>query len=362
MFSENFYSDLAFMGGEFNSPVALADIKAKAEDFQVDEIMTVDFSGEGEHIWLQISKRQTHSDQIAKALAKLSGIGAKDVGISGMKDYRASTRQWFSVCLPGVKDQDLPDWSAIENDQIQINQVQRHSRKLKRGTHIGNQFNIVLRNVSADANSIAQRLVQIQKQGVPNYFGEQRFGRGGSNLQQAMTMLASGKKIKQRQKRSMLLSSARSWLFNWVLSKRLQANTWLSPQIGEPLNLSGSRQFFCAEEGTTPKIQQRICAGDVHTTAPLWGLGAEKIMQQAQDLHLFECSALAAFQIFTQGLEKERLDYGRRAMRLVPENLIWQILNNNQSDTFDLELSFKLGRGEFATSVLRELVQARVTG
>ena len=77
MFSENFYADLAFMDGGLNPPAAFADIKTKAEDFQVDEIMTVDCSGEGEHIWLQISKQQTHSDQIAKALAKLSGIGAK---------------------------------------------------------------------------------------------------------------------------------------------------------------------------------------------------------------------------------------------------------------------------------------------
>ncbi len=359
MFSENFYADLAFMDGGLNPPAAFADIKTKAEDFQVDEIMTVDCSGEGEHIWLQISKQQTHSDQIAKALAKLSGIGAKDIGISGMKDYRASTRQWFSIWLPGV--QDLPDWSLIENDQIQINQIQRHSRKLKRGTHTGNQFKILLRNVAADAKAIEQRIVQIQQQGVPNYFGEQRFGRGGSNLQQAMAMLASGKKIKQRQKRSMLLSSARSWLFNRVLSERLQAGTWLSPQVGEPLNLSGSRQFF-SNDGDTAKILHRLHAGDIHTTAPLWGLGAEKIMQQAGDLHLFESTALQSMQVFTQGLEKERLDYGRRSMRLVPEKLTWQISKCNQGEAFDLQLCFTLGRGEFATSVLRELVQARVIG
>ena len=359
MFDENFYSELAFMDGSFKPPTAVADIKAQATDFQVDELMTVDCSGEGEHIWLQISKQHTHSDQIAKALAKLSGIAAKNIGISGMKDYRASTSQWFSVWLPGVPDQDLPDWSKIASDQIQISQVQRHSRKLKRGTHIGNQFKIVLRNVFADLTLLEERLTLIKQRGVPNYFGEQRFGRGGSNLQQAMTMLGSGKRIKQRQKRSMLFSSARSWLFNRVLSERLQAGTWLSPQLGEPLNLSGSSQFFSAEEGTTDDIQQRIEVGDIHTTAPLWGVGAEKIMQQAEDLHLFESNALESLQVFTQGLQKERLDYGRRAMRLIPENLTWQVVNSDQDQAFDLKLSFTLGRGEFATSFLRELVQAR---
>jgi len=331
MFDENFYSELAFMDGSFKPPTAVADIKAQATDFQVDELMTVDCSGEGEHIWLQISKQHTHSDQIAKALAKLSGIAAKNIGISGMKDYRASTSQWFSVWLPGVPDQDLPDWSKIASDQIQISQVQRHSRKLKRGTHIGNQFKIVLRNVFADLTLLEERLTLIKQRGV---------------------------RIKQRQKRSMLFSSARSWLFNRVLSERLQAGTWLSPQLGEPLNLSGSRQFFSAEEGTTDDIQQRIEVGDIHTTAPLWGVGAEKIMHQAEDLHLFESNALESLQVFTQGLQKERLDYGRRAMRLMPENLTWQVVNSDQDKAFDLELSFTLGRGEFATSFLRELVQA----
>ena len=146
-----------------------------------------------------------------------------------------------------------------------------------------------------------------------------------------------------------------------MLSERLQAGTWLSPQVGEPLNLSGSRQFF-SNDGDTAKILHRLHAGDIHTTAPLWGLGAEKIMQQAGDLHLFESTALQSMQVFTQGLEKERLDYGRRSMRLVPEKLTWQISKCNQGEAFDLQLCFTLGRGEFATSVLRELVQARVIG
>lgn len=378
MFTENFYSDLYFADGSLTAPQATAGVKQQAIDFQVDEMMNIECTGEGEHIWLQISKRQTHSDQIAKSLAKLAGIHAKDIGISGMKDYRASTSQWFSVWLPGVKDQDLPEWQAIENDLVSIDHVARHNRKLKRGTHIGNQFKIVLRDVGAKADSedeskggaslesLEEKLLLIQSQGVPNYFGEQRFGRGGSNLQQAYVMFESGRKIKQRQKRSMLLSSARSWLFNLVLSERLKAGTWLTPSVGEPLNLSGSRQFFIAED--MQDAQQRMQQLDVHTTAPLWGQGSDKLMQDAADLHAFEMAAIEQCEVFKQGLEKERLDYARRALRFVPEDLSWQVLESSaglpdsiktNGTTFDLELCFTLGRGQFATSVLRELVQAK---
>ena len=361
MISDDFYSTLAFADGSIEPPQMVANIKEQADDFVVDEIMHVECSGEGEHIWLQISKQQTHSDQIAKSLARIANIHAKDVGISGMKDFRASTRQWFSVWLPGVKDHDLPKWHDIESDLISIDAVQRHSRKLKRGTHIGNQFKIVLRQVSGDMNKLEQKLSLMQQQGVPNYFGEQRFGRGGSNLKQVLTMLESGKKIKQRQKRSMLLSSARSWLFNIVLSERLKQKTWLIPQAGEPLNLSGSRQTFQTDD--LIEAQQRVNSLDIHTTAPLWGVNAERMMQEAKDLHEFELASLQSSQVSTvlaQGLEKNRLEYKRRSMRLVPEDITWQVLNADANKPFDIELNFKLGRGEFATSVLRELVKARL--
>ena len=359
MFTENFYTELVFANGALKPPAAWANVKAQPLDFQVDEIMNIEFADEGEHLWLQVSKSETHSDQITKSLAKIAGIHAKNVGVSGMKDFKASTTQWFSVWLPGVKDQDLPNWSELESAQVSIDQVKRHQRKLKRGTHVGNRFKIVLRDVEGDKEVLEQRLQTIKTQGVPSYFGEQRFGRGGSNLQQAFAMLESGRKIKQRQKRSMLLSSARSWLFNLVLSERLKVGTWLEPSLGEPLNLSGSRQFFINED--MQDAVERIQQLDVHTTAPLWGEGAEQVMQAAIELHQFEQKVIgqnAELVMLKNGLEKERLSYGRRAMRFVPENFDWQILKLNK-DQYDLELNFMLGRGQFATSLLRELVQAR---
>ncbi len=362
LFSEKFYSELYFSDGTRTPPSVIATIKSKPEDFQVDELMDVESTGEGEHIWLQIAKEKTHSDQVAKSLATLANIHPKDIGISGMKDFLASTTQWFSVWLPGIKDEALPDWHQIQTDAVKVQSIQRHNRKLRRGTHKGNRFKILLRHIEGSRDLLEQRLTLLQTQGVPSYFGEQRFGRGGSNLQQASSMLASGRRIKQRQKRSMLLSSARSWMFNCVLSERLHAGTWLTPQQGEPLNLEGSRQFFIAED--LPDAQRRIQEKDIHTTAPLWGKGVAETMKQAHDLVLFEAEIVNQFSVFKSGLEKEGLDYSRRAIRFVPEDLSWTFVEHDEqseftNSTYHLELNFTLGRGQYATSLLRELIQAR---
>jgi len=351
-FNTNFYSELCYLNGTQNGPCHFADIKSVPEDFKVDELMTVDHSGEGEHLWLEVQKTAQHTDQVAKSLAKLTETHIKNIGFSGMKDYRAQTSQWFSVCLPGVKDQDLPDWSALNNDNVEVKQVCRHHRKLKRGTHQGNHFKIRLRNYHGQAHELEKAIAAITHSGVPNYFGEQRFGRGGSNLQQALDMLGSGKKIKQRQKRSMLLSAARSWLFNLVLSERLKQGNWLIPQEGEPLNLSGSKQLFIPND--LQELSQRIENHDVNTTAPLWGINAKKIMEQSTAFAQFESEVIHRVPKFAEGLLDEKLEYARRSIRCLPQQLQWKFLNDEKTD---IQLSFYLAKGQFATSVLREIVQ-----
>jgi len=245
--SPDFFSKLYFASGSQQAPTNTAALKSLPTDFLVNEVMD---TGEGEHIWLQIKKRKLHTDQVAKNLAHLANIANKDIGVSGMKDFQAETTQWFSVWLPGVVDDDLPDWKQLESEFCEIVQVVR---------------------------TFSESIELINTQGVPNYYGEQRFGRFGSNLKQAEDMFTSGKRIKQRQKRSMLLSSARSWLFNSVLTERLRLQNWLTAQPFEPLCLDGSRQFFIAEDSI--QEQSRIDSGDVHTSAPLYGRGGAKVMR-----------------------------------------------------------------------------------
>ena len=160
-------------------------IKSTNADFVVDEIMLVEPSGQGEHLWLHIEKDGCNTDWVAQQLARTAKLKAMAVSYAGMKDRHAITRQWFSVHLPGKDD---VDFSSLENDGIKILQSLRHDKKLKRGTLSGNKFTLRIRDLTGSTDKMNQRLHIIKQQGVPNYFGEQRFGFGMNNLNKAELM------------------------------------------------------------------------------------------------------------------------------------------------------------------------------
>ncbi|MFT6408207.1 MAG: tRNA pseudouridine13 synthase [Arenicella sp.] len=198
------------------------------------------------------------------------------------------------------------------------------------------------------------RLELIRTAGVPNYFGAQRFGRGANNIPQALAMFAGSRRVKDRNLRGILLSSARSWLFNSVVSARVKIGTWQSLYAGEPANLNGSNSVFPVVDIEAETERLRLL--DIHPTAPLWGERsdrnlAELAVQMCAELIELEASAMGRYQLLKRGLEDARVEYQRRALRLVPIDLSWQY------DDGDLCLTFDLQRGQFATSVLRELVR-----
>ena len=205
-------SDWAYAYGE---PKLTGQIKKSPNDFQVIENLGIVPCGEGEHIWLQITKQRQNTDKVAKALARHASVAYRDVGYSGLKDFNAVTQQWFSIYHP--KNQQI-DWDLFEFDGVQIDQVHRHTRKIKRGTHQSNDFKIKVCDIEGDASTLDAKIAQIQETGVPNYFGEQRFGRNLNNMHQAQALLVEGQSFKDRNLKSILYSSARSWLFNEILS------------------------------------------------------------------------------------------------------------------------------------------------
>ncbi|WP_455198005.1 tRNA pseudouridine(13) synthase TruD, partial [Kaarinaea lacus] len=243
-------------------------IRTRAEDFLVDEQLGFSPDGSGEHLMLRVRKRNRNTEQVARQLARIAGVRNRDVGYCGLKDKQAVTTQWFSVWLPGKTD---PDFSLIEDDDLQIVEQVRHSRKLQRGALKENDFHIIIRGLVGDQQEIEKCLTQIKEQGVPNYFGEQRFGHNGGNLAKAEAMFSreknKGNKIKDRHLRSLYLSSARSFLFNEVLARRVQENNWDIILPGEAVMLSGSRSYFVCDE-VDEEIMERCNRGDVHPSGP----------------------------------------------------------------------------------------------
>jgi tRNA pseudouridine13 synthase len=189
-----------------------AELRRTPDDFRVDEILgyDADGEGEGEHALLWVEKRDANTDWVARELARFAGVPPLNVGYAGLKDRHAVTRQAFTVQLAGKLD---PDWSAFPHAEVKVLASTRHKRKLKRGALRGNRFVLVLRDVRGERTRAEEVLQAIATRGVPNYFGEQRFGHEGGNVAQARAMF-TGRRV-DRDKRSILLlaliSSTACW-------------------------------------------------------------------------------------------------------------------------------------------------------
>jgi tRNA pseudouridine13 synthase len=163
-------------------PPVTGRIRVEPGDFRVDEELGFEPTGAGEHAFLLVEKIEANTEWVAKRLAGKAGVAPMNVGYAGLKDRHAITRQSFSVHLPGRPD---PDWSALAIPGVRVLAASRHEKKLKRGAHRGNRFRIRVRDVDGDRGAVEQRLALIRERGVPNYFGEQRFGRDAGNIAQA---------------------------------------------------------------------------------------------------------------------------------------------------------------------------------
>ncbi len=327
-------------------PLSRAHIRSVAEDFQVDEIPPCLPEGEGEHVWVHIRKRGMTTAQVVDRLSAAAGIHPGMISFAGQKDRHAVTTQWFSLHVPGKVE---PDLSRGWTDDLQLIEAKRHDRKLRRGALKGNRFKLVLRQCEGDRDAFDRRVEAIAQHGVPDYFGEQRFGRGGSNVDR-FAQLVAGRLPRGREKRSMMLSSARSWLFNQVLAERVRDGSWNRILPGEVVMLAGSRSIFVAEE-VDETLQRRLLENDIHPTGPLPGMGGAQAEGDAAQL---EARSLQPWQDLVDALVREKVKTARRPLRLVPEGMHMAWL-----DETTVELQFSLPPGAYATAVLRELAAYR---
>ena len=321
--------------------VLKARLRTSAEDFRVDEIDTFEPSGSGEHLLLAIEKRGMTTLQALRRIAQWAGVAESAIGYAGLKDRHAVTRQRFTVWIPKKIS---PDVAALQADDFKVLSADWHARKLPRGALTGNRFVLVLRSVEGERDVIEARLQAIAARGVPNYFGEQRFGRGGDNVAQALAMFA-GRRVR-RDERSLLLSAARSQIFNAALSQRVALGLWDEGMEGDVFMLDGSHSVFGPVE-IDQTIATRLASFDIHPTGPMWGRGELRTQSHVQAL---EADIAQAHGELCKGLEAAGLKQERRGLRLPVVGLAWEWLGDDV-----LSLSFQLPAGSYATTVLREL-------
>jgi len=304
---------------------ANAALKCVNEDFIVTELPLQLPAGEGEHLWLDIEKNGANTAFVAQQLAQAAGVQDRDVGYAGLKDRYAVTRQWFSIYLPKGE---TPDLTQLQHPEFKVLAQTRHVKKLRPGDLQGNRFRIVLRDVAGDLdamNAIEANLQAVASQGVPNYFGTQRFGFEGGNVEQGRAMLAREIRVRNPKTKGIYLSAVRSFVFNEVLALRIGQGLWGQTLPGDVMDEAGQ------------------------PTGPLWGRGRVTTTDAAQTL---ENGVAERHATLCDGMEHAGLDQERRALVARPADLLWEWPQADQ-----LVLTFALPAGNYATSVLNEILR-----
>lgn len=340
-----------------------ATLRAASEDFVVEEQLGFVPSGAGEHLLLRVRKRDTNTGWVAKALAVRAGVRPFEVGYAGVKDRRAVTTQWFSI--PRRKSA-AADWSGFaaweaSGAGFEVLEAHPHARKLPRGALAGNRFSLLLREVSAPQAELESRLATIARQGVPNYFGPQRFGRllgsGDSssgrvpaNLESLQHCLSGAPLPRDDRQRGFLFSAARSLVFNAVLAERIQRGDWWRLHVGERANLDGSNSTFRVEH-LDATLEQRLADLDIHPTGPLPGLAKSTTGEPEGDIAQLEAQVLSVFGGLGPWLQQAGVESARRPLRMAVRELEYAFMPEG------LHLQFSLRAGSFATTVVRELCE-----
>lgn len=305
---------------------ASATLKLLNEDFIVTELPLQLPSGAGEHLWLDVEKNGANTVFVAQQLAAAAGVNEWDLGYAGLKDRYAITRQWFSIYLPTRKEGgETPDLTQLQHPEFKVLSQSRHVKKLRPGDLQGNRFRIVLRELSGDRDAVEANLKAVASQGVPNYFGAQRFGHEGGNVEQGRAMLAREIRVRNPKKKGIYLSAVRSFVFNEVLALRIRQGLWGKTLPGDVLDEAG------------------------RPTGPLWGRGRVSTSDEAQAL---ENGVAAQHALLCDGMEHAGLDQERRALVASPQDMSWEWPQHDQ-----LVLTFSLPAGAYATTVLNEILR-----
>ena len=326
----------------YGLPKSTAHFKLTPEDFHVNEFFDKQFSGEGEHIIIKIEKKGLTTEEVIKSLSRIINKPVRQISYAGLKDRQSLSTQYISIHAPG---EEINGIDSVEATGWRVIECTRHNKKLRPGFLSGNQFFVRLRDISNE-DDVISRIEQIKAHSVPNYFGEQRFGREGGNLIKAEQMLVHGVKIKDRFLKSMYYSAARSWIFNQILSKRVSDLTWNMPQAGDVMQLSGTNSIFVIDE-IDDALLQRVKNKDISPASPLPGISKKKVEGKALEMIN---TVYSNWLPWISGLEQHGLEEAWRPNILYVDQFEYCIQNKNA------ELSFILPSGSYATSVLRELV------
>lgn len=325
-------------------------IKAAPEHFEVHELLPYAPGGEGEHLFVTLRRAGWNTADVARALGEQLHVRTSDIGWGGRKDKQAVTTQTFSLLLPlsvtlsrvRAQLQDLP---------FEIIELKRHRNKIKTGHVAGNRFKILLSGVAANAATRAQAIAEcLQQKGIPNFYGEQRFGMGQHNIDRAFTLL-EGKKAPRGKKSALMVSALQSALFNLWLKDRIGRGAFNRIMAGDVAQKTDTGGLFIVTD--IQEAQKRLQQRAIVYTGPIFGF---KMMGAGARAAQYESELLKAWGLDLQRFKPLKAPGSRRAAILWPEDL--KIENHDQG----LQFCFTLPSGAYATTVMREFMRAPSAG
>lgn len=320
-------------------------LRTVPEDFIVDEIGAYSPAGTGDHVFVRIEKRGLTTAQAVQRIARALGVGERDVGVAGMKDRHAVTRQWLSLPPPVTPEQA----TALALDDVRVLEAARHGHKLRTGHVRANRFVLRVRGVAADAEARAKAILEVlaRPPGAPNFYGEQRFGREGDNAARGRELLAGGKPPRDRKLARLLVSALQSELFNAWLTARMNDGLYARVLAGDVMHKLGGGMFTCEDAATD---EARLAAGELVVTGPMFG---DKMRAAAGDAAAREDAILAA-----AGLGRDSFASVRAIAEGTRRDASIQVGEPSvTAEGETLEVAFTLPGGAYATTVMREVMK-----
>ncbi|MCF6245097.1 MAG: tRNA pseudouridine(13) synthase TruD [Sulfurovum sp.] len=327
-------------------------------DFTVEEIPLYEFTGEGEHLILQVRKKEMTTWEMLDAISNHVGIRRRDMGYAGLKDKHAMTIQYISIMA--IHEEKL---KTFTHEKIKILSQTRHNNKIRVGHLKGNRFKIRLKKVlGVQKDKLDSVLKWIKANGVPNYFGNQRFGTDGNNWEQGKQLLEGKMKMRDKKTKEFLMGSYQSYLFNNWLSKRMELNLLL-----EKFTEAETEQVMKLPAGSLKGTKSqpnffKLLEGDVMMHYPYGRLF--NVVNLAEEAKRFEardiapagllagkkakCSESIAGLIEAPYAEEMSLNGTRRYAWVQ----VTEVRKNYVEEKAHYELSFVLPKGCYATNVL----------
>ncbi len=329
----------------YGTPHQTGVIKSQADDFRVSENLGFDACGEGEHLCLQIEKTNLTTQDLIEQVAREFSVKPRDIGYSGLKDKLAVTQQWLSVHLPGQ----MNSAEITSSSYYTLLQHGWHNKKIRSGSHRSNSFEVIVRGIAELSDQTQQQINDVKMSGMANYFGEQRFGAQQDNVQRAIHTFSNERRTRKlsRTKRSLYISSLRSFLFNQILSRRLEQNHWHQPLQGDVYMLSGSHSLFTSviDDSILDRYQQQ----DISSAASLYGEGVSMLSGNALAI---EDAVLDQYPEIVACLAGQKVKLQMRTTRVMIEGFSV----SHDSDSQSLKVTATLPSGCFFTSLLKHFI------